>query len=441
MPLYPTLASPLCLPDPVPLSLSLSSSRQDVRLAATFCLAHLMRLAAPETPYTTAQLWDVMAAFVGTLRRLGDEAPPGAGGGAGEAGAGGAFALCVSVLEALAEVTQWGERGARASYGGGGLQSNLPRAADPLRSKKKKKLTPPPALSQVKVGLLALDFDTPAVARDLATVVFDTISPANAPCMRGPAFSLLAAMVDEGAGPGPGGMGGEAPPALVDAVLARLLPARAAASPAAAALARDLLTACQSRMQPRVQRLLVRAVNGEEGGGGGGGDGGGAASDDDDDGSDDAASPLARRLSTADTVALFGAVHAAAPTILLVVLPHLTKELVADEPGRRLRAADLVAGLLLGGEGGGEGGGGGGGEPGAAAGPATTTTAPPSAHREGAAALDAAHPDLAAALLRRCRDKAPGVRRHVLGLVPRLLCSPAASGGGWAGPGRPPWAS
>ena len=64
-----------------------------------------MRLAAPETPYTTAQLWDVMAAFVGTLRRLGDEAPPGAAGeGGAGAAAGGAFALCVSVLEALAEV-------------------------------------------------------------------------------------------------------------------------------------------------------------------------------------------------------------------------------------------------------------------------------------------------------------------------------------------------
>ena len=36
-------------------------------------------------------------------------------------------------------------------------------------------------------------------------------------------------------------------------------------------------------------------------------------------------------------------------------------------------------------------------------------------------ALDAAYPDLASALLRRCRDKAPAVRRHVLGLVPRLV--------------------
>jgi hypothetical protein len=96
-----------------------------------------MRLAAPETPYTTAQLWDVMAAFVGTLRRLGDEAPPGAGGGAGEAGAGGAFALCVSVLEALAEVRQWGERGARASYGGGAPIQFAASGRPPTFEKKK----------------------------------------------------------------------------------------------------------------------------------------------------------------------------------------------------------------------------------------------------------------------------------------------------------------
>jgi hypothetical protein len=56
-----------------------------------------------------------MAAFVGALRRLGDEAPPGGDAGAGAGGAGeggssggGAFALCVSLLEALAEVSLGG---------------------------------------------------------------------------------------------------------------------------------------------------------------------------------------------------------------------------------------------------------------------------------------------------------------------------------------------
>ena len=69
---------------------------------------------------------------------------------------------------------------------------------------------------QVKAGLLALDFDTPDVARDLASVLFDALAPVTAEALGPPARALLAAMLAEA--------GGDPPDELVDEVVARLLP-------------------------------------------------------------------------------------------------------------------------------------------------------------------------------------------------------------------------
>ena len=188
-------------PDPRP------SAPQDVRLATSLCLAHALRVAAPDTPYSPAQLADVFGLFAESFAVLADRSAPGA-------------ASALAVLDTVASV---------------------------------------------KCCVLSLDLDSADAAAALADGAFAAAGGAPpgalADPVADPALDVLTCMLDDA---------DDVPEPLVVALLSRLLPPARDAAPGAAALARATLRRCEARLQPALQRVLVGAIDAAAAAAGGG---------------------------------------------------------------------------------------------------------------------------------------------------------------------------
>ncbi|BDA45205.1 Sister chromatid cohesion protein PDS5 homolog A [Coccomyxa sp. Obi] len=114
--------------------------REDVKLRAAFCLCHVLRMHAPETPYEQKALEEVFGLFLQVFRKLDAPKAP-------------SFQLCVSVLDIV---------------------------------------------SQTKCFLLALDFDTDDLMCDLFQLMLDVISDDNAQSIEAATLHLLSTMLEEG---------------------------------------------------------------------------------------------------------------------------------------------------------------------------------------------------------------------------------------------------
>ncbi len=372
---------------------------QDVRLRSAFCLAHALRVAAPDAPYSPAQLADAFGAFKDAVAELsrGRASSP-------------AFDLCLATLETIAAV--------RCSVLALDLDSSeaavglanacfaavaAPRAAASGRGGAPATTTmplPPPtgeeeaAASLPSVGALAAAATAAAAAspedNDHAAV-------------EAAVLEVLSTMLDEA---------DELPAPLVDAVLSPLLPPLRDARPDAARCARALLRRCELKLQPAVQRLLVAAI--ESGGVGGGSSGGSSLSS----------------AATERAADLIAEVASTCPQALLPVIPKLQDELQVEDERRRAGAIALAVSLLSAGNNGlapsaataaaaaddentADGDGDADGNP-------TAAAAAAAAHATHAS-LGASHAPLLEALLKRARDRSASLRALVLRAVPGLL--------------------
>jgi len=383
---------------------------QDVRLRAAFCLAHALRVAAPDAPYSPAQLSDAFAAFRDAVAELsrGRTAAP-------------AFDLCLATLETIAAVrcsvlaldldspeaavglanacfaavAAPRSSAARKGKGGGGAGG----ASRPL---------PLPPTSEEGLPL-SLPGDATALA------VASPGGQDDHAAVEAAVLEILSTMLDEA---------DELPAPLVDAVVAPLLPPHRDARPDAAACARALLRRCELKLQPAVQRLLVAAI--ESGGVGGSGGAGPSSS---------SSSPAATERA-ADLIA---EVAATCPQALLPVLPKLQDELQVEDEGRRAGAIAIAVSLLSAGNNSGlsssasnvrgndkndddddddeidED------DENRATTTTTTTNAAAAAAHPTHASLGASHAPLLDALLKRARDRSAPLRALVVKAVPGLL--------------------
>ncbi|KAL3130671.1 hypothetical protein ABBQ38_008061 [Trebouxia sp. C0009 RCD-2024] len=96
---------------------SLIKLLKDVRTCAAYCLSHILKIHAPDSPYSTAQLQDVFGLFMWVFRRLGSPSSP-------------SYQLTLSVLDNI---------------------------------------------SQIKCCLLMLDFDNDDMVCDLFKIMLDTV--------------------------------------------------------------------------------------------------------------------------------------------------------------------------------------------------------------------------------------------------------------------------
>lgn len=163
------------------------------------CAIHTLRLHAPDTPYTDAQLASIFRLATAAFAEVAEPAAP-------------HFRTCLALLETAA---------------------------------------------QVKCFLLAFDLDGgDALLLDLFSTVLDAVNPDSRALAEAPALELLAALLDETDESLP------MPQPLLDAVLGPLLPGARDDNPARAALAAALLQRAHSAVQPHVQRFLTRLLEG-----------------------------------------------------------------------------------------------------------------------------------------------------------------------------------
>ncbi|KAK9811630.1 hypothetical protein WJX72_007291 [[Myrmecia] bisecta] len=113
---------------------------KDVKICAAFCLSHILRIHAPDSPYNNSQLEDIFNLLLWVFRKLENPASP-------------SFTMCLSVLDLV---------------------------------------------SQVKCCLLMLDFDSDDMVCDMVRVLLDTINQENAESVEGPMLELISCMLDEG---------------------------------------------------------------------------------------------------------------------------------------------------------------------------------------------------------------------------------------------------
>ncbi|DBA83186.1 TPA: hypothetical protein ACH3X2_006702 [Trebouxia sp. C0005] len=112
---------------------------KDVRVCAAYCLSHILKIHAPDSPYSTAQLQDVFGLFMWVFRRLENPSSP-------------SYQLTLSVLDNI---------------------------------------------SQIKCCLLMLDFDNDEMVCDLFKVMLGTVNGANHESVEPAMLEIMASMIEE----------------------------------------------------------------------------------------------------------------------------------------------------------------------------------------------------------------------------------------------------
>ncbi|DBA74057.1 TPA: hypothetical protein ACH3X1_010871 [Trebouxia sp. C0004] len=112
---------------------------KDVRVCAAYCLSHILKIHAPDSPYSTTQLQDVFVLFMWVFRRLENPSSP-------------SYQLTLSVLDNI---------------------------------------------SQIKCCLLMLDFDNDEMVCDMFKVMLGTVNGANHESVEPAMLEIMASMIEE----------------------------------------------------------------------------------------------------------------------------------------------------------------------------------------------------------------------------------------------------
>ncbi|KAL4859210.1 Sister chromatid cohesion protein PDS5 B-B [Chlorella vulgaris] len=270
---------------------------KEVCLYTALCICHVLRLNAPDSPFSEEQLQSIFELLTRTYAELEEPASP-------------HFQLCLSILETV---------------------------------------------SQVKCSLLLLDLaNAEELVCSLFSTLLDVVNEENAEVLQGTVLELLRTMIEEA---------DDLPQQQLDILLARLLPAAAAESPAAHALVVALLQRTETTVQPHLQKFLKALLTGVR---------------------------TDSELKD-DAYELFYAVHETVPQALLPLEPLLRDEVMGElDVAKRRAAVDLVAKLL-------------------------------SWHPSGTAKILDEYEPLLEAFLGRTNDLEAEVRRKVLEAAPALM--------------------
>ncbi|KAF8072944.1 ATXR2 [Scenedesmus sp. PABB004] len=267
----------------------LGSKHKDVRMYAAVCLAHMLRIYAPDTPYADKELEPVFELLLWSVRQVAEYTAP-------------TFELAVSVLQTT------------------------------------------------KSHFLLLDMGRKEVVLEWVRVLLASINNGSA-ALAGPhAMEVLNGLVgDESTND-----------AVLEALLSHLVPPRSHDNPAACKLAQAVLRACEADVKPQLQKFLTTLVSCpissnsdlhqqsyaliyqvRAAGGAGGAARPCAAT---------APPPPTRAAAAAPPPLLWRRaapqLYQCVPQVLLPVIPHITSELHASEPEKRLEAVQLLCQLF-----------------------------------------------------------------------------------------------
>ncbi|GIL43844.1 hypothetical protein Vafri_1442 [Volvox africanus] len=285
--------------DSLPLQLlehvTAGNADKELRLYGALCIVYIMRIYAPDVPYSDEQLKEIFELLLGCWAQLADT------------GATGTFEICRATLQTFADV---------------------------------------------KFYILMLDLEDPdLLARTFATLL-QAARPENLQVLEAPLMEVLSGILEEidqpsqelcdtvlasmagaavlaGAGDSNGKGGASASQYTVASqrLVARLLTSRDSV----------LRGAVQREVLSYVRKSLQDAAAGAPAGGGGGRAGKKSVA---------AASNAIPEGAPCDTFTLLNALHAAAPLLLLPVVPELKAQLRHEDENHRAAAAELVTRLM-----------------------------------------------------------------------------------------------
>ncbi|WIA29168.1 hypothetical protein OEZ86_011679 [Tetradesmus obliquus] len=230
----------------------LGSKHKDVRMYAAVCLAHMLRVYAPDTPYEDKELEPVFDLLLWSVQLVQEYQAP-------------MFELAVSVLQTI---------------------------------------------SQTKSYYLLLDMGREDMVLDWARGLLQCINAGSQPHAGPQVLEVLNGLIGDESG---------ATDAQLEVLLSHLVPPKSQENPAACQMALALLRSCEAAVKPQLQKFLTTLI----------------------------LSPISSNSDLHQhCYTLIYQLYQAVPQVLLPVIPHMTSEMLAEDPGKRAEATQLVCQLF-----------------------------------------------------------------------------------------------